>query len=415
MRAIKKVNLSAYVWVWLVNPLLAALPLMRDFGRQRNMLPFLLLSFFFGLSFVLVPGSGIDATRYAAELAFHHEAGTSFSKYIGGVYSEGSKVDLYQPLVTWTVSRFTGNYQWLFGMFSLVFGYFWFKVLLLIRQQIRIPFRGLVLAAFLLVALINPIWSINGVRMWTAVQMFFYGLLVFHVQGQKKAWIWLVLPVFVHFSLAFPLALYLVLRFVPVRSVQPFFYGYLATFFVGELDLDLVRSYFELLPGFLQSRKAYLNEAYVEQIAKADKNLGTHVLVAKFLQRYSMVATVLFIYYFYYVRSRLRLGKPHTVFVLALLYSSFSNLLLQIPSGGRYIVLSNLLLLVSLIYFLSESNFRIPAVWKYLLLVSFSLVGIFKIREGFDFIGIFFIIGNPVINLLVQDTTPLIVFIKSLL
>lgn len=411
----KRLNLHTYLVIWLINPFIAAIPLFRDFGYRKQMLPFLLLSFFFGLSFVLVPGSGVDASRYADELAYLHEESVSFSDYMGSVYTEGTKVDLYQPVLTWLVSRFTANYQWLFGIFSLVFGYFWFKVLLLIRQQIRIPFRGLVLFAFLLLALINPIWSINGVRMWTAVQIFFYGLLLFQVQGQRKAWIWLVLPVFVHFSLAFPLALYLVFRFLSVRSIQLYFYGYLGTFFVGELDLDLVRSYFELLPGFMQSRKVYLNEAYVEQISEASENLGTHVLVANLLERYSMVATVLLIYYFYYFRYKLRVGRAHATFTLTLLYSSFANLVAQIPSGGRFIVLSNLLILLSLIYFLSYSPFRIPGIWKNLLLSSFLLVSVFKIRIGLDFIGIFFFIGNPLINLFVQDTTPLIVFIKSIL
>ena len=70
--------------------------------------PYLLISFFFGFSFVIDPNSGVDSTRYAQELKQLYDSKVSFDAYFSQIYSEeSSKLDIYQPLLTWLVSQFT--------------------------------------------------------------------------------------------------------------------------------------------------------------------------------------------------------------------------------------------------------------------------------------------------------------------
>ena len=64
--------------------------------------PYLLISFFFGFSFVIAPNSGADSTRYAQELKQLYDSKVSFDAYFSHTYSEeSSKLDIYQPLLTW--------------------------------------------------------------------------------------------------------------------------------------------------------------------------------------------------------------------------------------------------------------------------------------------------------------------------
>ncbi|MGA9213158.1 EpsG family protein, partial [Kaistella sp.] len=253
-----KINNKTFIALWLFNPFLSGIYLFRNLKQNTSILPYLLLSFFFGLSFV-VSTTGGDSVRYTAELVTYHQQNISLSQVLNQFYEDGnSTLDVYQPLVTWAVSIFTANTKVLFAIFALVFGYFWFKSLLIIRSNIDIPLKGLAGLAFLLLALINPIWNINGVRMWTAVGIFFYGIILLYLQNSKRGWFFLILPMFIHFSLIISLILYLLYRVIPSKNKTALLVLFIFTFFLGELNLDVVREYFELLPGIIQTKQGYL-------------------------------------------------------------------------------------------------------------------------------------------------------------
>lgn len=197
--------------LWLINPFLSLIYLLRNFGKHQVLWPFLLVSFFFGFSFVIDPGSYVDSTRYARDLRLAHEEQATFQEYVLERYlgGDGGELDIYQPTLTWLVSLFTSDYRWLFGLYALVFGYFWFKSLLLIRQYLSPDLATLSVIVLVTIAVINPIWSINGVRMWTAIQIFFYGLLMLYLQGKTyKCWLIMAAAPLIHFSLAIGLVVF---------------------------------------------------------------------------------------------------------------------------------------------------------------------------------------------------------------
>ncbi|MBO3100180.1 EpsG family protein [Gelidibacter pelagius] len=410
-----QVDKKIFLALWIFNPFVSAIYLFKNFKQNRRIYPYLFLSFFFGLSFV-VSTTGADSERYALQLLQYHRQNISLFEVIGDFYNEeGTKLDIYQPLVTWFISLFTDNVKVLFAFFALVFGYFWFKSLLLIRSHIQIPLKGLVLLTFLFLAFTNPIWLINGVRMWTAVGCFFYGLVVLHLEKDKKGWFYLVLPMFIHFSLIIALVVYILYVIIPYKNKTIlFFAAFLFTFFLGELDLDIFRSYFEQAPEFLEKKGSYLNEDYVERVSEAKEQFAFHVILARHLSRYSILAITILMYY-YYSRNKRKITDDYfnVIFTLGLFFASFSNLASNIPSGGRFVVLSNLIVLTAFLFLLNQ-RIRMNRAIKLLLSGSIIFVIIFRIREGLDYIGPFFFIGNPVVNWFVEDIT-LIDAIKSLL
>jgi hypothetical protein len=378
--------------------------------------PYLLLSFFFGISFVIAPNSNADSTRYARELKDLYENQITFETYFSQIYSEeSSKLDIYQPLITWFVSQFTGNYQWLFGIYAMVFGFFWFKAIRLARSLLPDRLSKFFVLLLLFFAFINPIWSINGVRMWTAVGMFFYGLLLLHFVNNKKGYLFILLPLFVHFSLTIALALYIAYRFLPTKNFTILYGIYVLTFFVGELDLGVIRSYFELLPGFVQSRQGYLNEEYAEGVKAATEQYASHIKLYRNVLKYLIIAVVSWIYFSMFYKKSKSISKFTHFFALALIFSAFSNLASQIPSGGRFAILSNLLVVFSFIWYLSrEVNGYIPKSFQSISKLILLFIVIVQIRIGADYFGAFLFIGNPVVNLFIQDTTPFIDFVKAI-
>lgn len=410
-----RLDKKTFLVLWIFNPFISAIYLFKNFKQNRRIYPYLFISFFFGLSFV-VSTSGADSEYYASQLKQYHRQNISLFQVIGDFYSEeGAKLDIYQPLVTWFISLFTDNVKVLFAFFALVFGYFWFKSLILIRSNIHIPFKGLVLLIFLFLALTNPIWNINGVRMWTAVGCFFYGLVILHLEKDKKGWIYLVLPMFIHFSLLIALVVYALYVVTPYKNKTIlFFSAFIFTFFLGELDLEIIRGYFEKAPEFLENKGSYLNEEYVEKVSEAKERFAGHVILARTLAKYSVFFVTILMYYYYTLyKSKITNHYFHVIFTLGLFFASFSNLASNIPSGGRFAVLSNLIILTAFLLLLNQ-RIKINAFIKMLLSCSLMFVIIFKIREVLDFIGPFFFIGNPIMNWFVEDR-PLIDAIKSLL
>lgn len=400
--------------LWLFNPFISAVLLFRRMKWENSISPYLLISFFFGFSFVIPPDTLADSSRYADELKLLYETPVTLETYFSQVYSEGgTKLDIYQLLLTWLVSQFTGNYQWLFGIYALVFGYFWFKSIRLARLLLPNSLNSFFVLLLLFFALINPIWSINGVRMWTAVGVFFYGILTIHFLDNKNGYLLLVLPLFIHFSLAIALAIYIAYRFLPIKNFRLLFIIYVLTFFIGELNLDIIRSYFELLPSFFLSRQTYLNQDYVVDIKENSQQVAIHIRLYYLFLKYLIIMIVTWIFFSFFNKQLVKFSKFTHFFGLALIFSAFSNLASIIPVGGRFTVLSNLMVVFSFIWYLSEKiKGTIPKIFQKMAIVVLLFIVIVQIRMGADYFGVFLFIGNPILNLFIQDTTPFIDFIK---
>lgn len=408
-----KFDKKSFLVMWLVNPLISAVYLFKNFKLNNSIFPYLLLSIFFGISFV-VSTTGGDSQAYALELEEYRIKDVSIGELFSGFYSAGSTtIDIYQPLVTWVVSQFTGNVKVLFAVYSLVFGFFLFKSLIIVRSHLDIKLKGLALLVFLLLALMNPLWNINGVRMWTAVAAFFYGMVSIHIQHSRTAWVYLALSMLIHFSMFMPFAIYLGYRFIPYKNMSVLMALYVITFFLGELNLDIFKKYFLLLPGFMQSREGYLSEEYIDVINQMAEAKSFFYKSAVLALKWSMFGVASLIYFYTIYKNKIKDKYMNEFFHMALIFMSFSNIVKVVPSGGRFVILSNLILLTAFLFFINK-NIRMHPVLKSILKLATLLVVVFKIREGVEYIGILLFVGNPLVNWFVNDT-PLIEFIKSFL
>lgn len=404
-----------YFILWLINPFISTLYLLKNFRNVQSIWPFLLVSLFFGLSFVLDPTGAADSMRYADELEEIYVQQTSFSEYIvGGYLARDRDLDLYQPLVTWLVSRFTNNYKFLFVVFAVVFGYFWFKSLMLIRKELTSHLAFLSAIVFLVLALTNPIWNINGVRMWTAMHVFFYGFLLLHLQGKTKGWVFMAISPLIHFSLSIPLFVFIVYKFVPIKSIHLFFGVYVLAFFLGELDLALIREQFEQLPEFLQSKKSYLGETYVEKIQEDYGMYSWHVVFASILIQYTAFFMILWMYLQRFRKSDFENSLFIRIFGFTIFFSAFALLVSKIPSGGRFMILSNSLVYVSFLLFLNQNQQSVFKLLQTVLSLALIFILVFQMRKGLDYIGITYFVGNPLVNMWISDEVPFIDYIKSI-
>ena len=378
-----------------------------------------LLCLFFGLTFVVGEDEkrSNDALRYAEMLSYFHAKSLSFQDFFSSIYNpQEGFVDVFQPVVTWIVAIFTDNPKWLFAFFAFVFGYFYSRniwILLQFFQFNRVSVvSGLIIIAFIL---INPIWNINGVRMWTAAQIFIYGIFNYFLLNDKKSGItWVLLTPFVHFSFFFPVIIFFIFLFLTINFIFLFI-----SFIITSLIKDINLLFFEeqlslIIPKTFEYRlKTYTNIDYFDSIKEQMEVVGWHVKFAN-LSFSIVLYSFVIIMFSHLIRSKKVKRMLLVFFEFGLFIGVISNLANNIPSGGRFLVLSNSVLIAC--YFIFLSLYKMSN--KYLLLnviLSMFLIFwiIFSIRVGLDYSGFLLFIGNPLLAFFVTENTPLIDFIKE--
>lgn len=402
---------------FLLWPFGALVRSLRNFRTPQAKTIFWLFCIYFGFVFVFADPftGGADSAGYAKNLIKLHGNPFSWNALIASFYNgEDQTVDIYQPLATWLVSLFTGDPRVLFMLFAAVFGFFYAQNLWMIFNTINKK-AGLILMLFMFAyALVNPIWNINGVRMWTAAQLFLFGNLRYFLMNDKKGWIWSALSVFVHFSFLFPVAVLAAYIILPKKD-HWFFAFYIFTAFLVEIKLTQVRDFLSFLPDFLQPRvTSYTNEDYAERIGEAVNTTTWHVMWASYFSTWINYAWIVAVYI---RRKQWVKNYPqfYRIFMFALLMGGFANISAQVPSGGRFITVANGLFFALFVALLGQQkvNLKIRGLASVTIPLLLFVI-IFKIRVGFDFIGILAIVGNPLIAPFIDSQTPLIDFVKQL-
>jgi hypothetical protein len=386
----------------------------RHFRQPWSMAVLWLFCVYFGLVFVYGDPYGYgggDSTSYALQLIEFHENQHSFDQLWASIYSVNTnRADLYQPLLTWLIALFTGNPAFLFAAFAAVFGFFYVKNLWMIFTRISASV-GVILFLFMLsYALVNPLWNINGVRMWTAAQVFLYGNLLYFLYDNKRGLWWSAVSILFHFSFVFPVALLFAWLFIP-RNAGLLFGFYIATSFIKEIDLFEVRSMLSFLPDFLQPRVVgYTSEVYAEGLAT--RTFAFHEALAINAGRWVTYAWIIFAF----IKRQEWMNSHKTyghIFMFALFLGGFANIASNVPSGGRFVVLSNSLFYALFVLLLGKNYLRLY--WLKLITVPLLALSIvFKIRMSFDYIGFLTVAGNPLLAPFFGEQTPLIDFVKDI-
>jgi hypothetical protein len=391
---------------------------LKNFKAPGAKTGFILFCTYFGFVFVVSRDlGGADSARYAQLLRDMHQLTPSFENLWASLYSyETNILDIYQPLLTWLVSLFTDNIHILFASFAFVFGWFYANSIWILLKQIQNRITYPVLLLLVVFALTIPIWYINGVRMYTAAQIFIYGTLVYFIENnKKKGMLWAAASIFVHFSFLFPFALLIIYKILP-KKVTIYFIFFIFTLLVSEISLYTVQGYLRMLPEIFQPRvESYTNIDYAQGLQKSASYTNWYVGFSGIALKIAINSLLIVI--LLYSRKFLKNNKQLYEFAgFILFFGSWANIAAVVPSGGRFLAVLNMLSMGFIILYLIK--YQVNPQIKAIRLLSIPLLifyCIFTIRVGFDYMGISTFIGNPFAALLIEDNTPLIEFVKSFL
>ncbi len=377
---------------------------------------FILCSIYFGFIF-LVPKSivseAFDSEFYATQLKILNYNKLDLFEYLGTFYSVESKiVDVYQPMVTWLIANYTSNYHYLFAFFAIVFSYFSIKSIQLIFNKLDARFDYILFYLLLLYIAINPIWNINGVRMYTAMNIFIYGIFLIFINGQKKGLFYLLLSAFVHVSFVVPFIFYLSFHIFKNGRITVFFILlFILLLFENIINYELP-NIVNYLPDFLNSKLSYYVDSDYKDLVNEKAN---SISTALYLYNFSIslvINSILLVLYLNRKKIFNNAGLDEALFKFILYSYILVTIISVIPSAGRFYMLVHLMTLGLLISKYKELK-EIKNIRYYFnfIFIFISYFLIFSLRNSLDFFGISAIFGNPITLIFIEDQQSLINFL----
>ena len=356
----------------------------------------------------------MDSSRYVANLVNLYNNPMTWDMFIANFYSEESDtVDFYQPLVTFILSRFTKDGNVLFAVFGIVYGYFFSRniwLLLNLCKKSTVDQKSwLLIISFVCVI---GFWELNGVRMWTAAHVFFYGAFQYLVNNKRNGIAFVISSMLIHFSYILPIGVFLlfILVRIPWQALYFFFVG---SFTISSLNIKAISTKLEsVAPAFLLPRvTSYTNDEYVESVS--DLNESANWYIKYYSISLMWVIVLLFTLIYFSKINKFKEDKSFSnLFGFSLLFLSVGNITSLLPSGGRYVLVAQLFGVALLVYYHVRFRANLYTRWLVILSPLLYFFIIVSIRISFDTISVMTILGNPILALFVDLPIPLIDVLK---
>ena len=356
----------------------------------------------------------MDSSRYITNLISLYNMPLTWDVFIASLYSdESDKVDIYQPLITFVLSRFTKDGNILFAVYGIVYGYFYSRniwMVLDLCKGAKIE-RALWLIIIIFICVLG-FWELNGVRMYTAAHVFFYGAFQYLVNKKKNGIAFVISSLLIHFSFILPIGFFLLFVFVRIPW-RILYFLFISSFFISSLNIAAVRTRLEsVAPSFLLPRVTnYTNDEYVESVSDLNESANWYVKIHADSLMWTIA--ILFTIIYFSKISKFKEDKSFSnLFGFSLLILSVGNIASLLPSGGRYVLLAQLFGVALLVFY--HVRFKVDLFGRWLVLLSPLLYFyiIVSLRISFETISLMTLLGNPILAFFFELPIPLIDFFK---
>jgi len=402
---------NAFIF-FIISPFLGVIQAFKNYREKWAVNSVWFFVVFFG--YTMYRPESMDSYRYVLKLEKLYYSSLSWESFLLNLYNEeGNVVDIYQPLMSYFISMFTANGNVLFAMYGLVFGYFYSRniwMVLNFAKETKMNMNRWILI-FVFVSIVGY-WDLNGVRMWTAAHIFFYGAFKYLMEGKHKGMLIAALTILVHFSFILPVGLLALFYVIKLPWTFTYFF-YLVSFFISNLNLDQIGARLErILPSFLTPKiNSYLNEDYVEVISRVKVQTSWFVIYYSKSIDWVLVILLSVIYFTRKLTSKHE-KSFNNLFGFTLVFLAISNILAAAPSGGRYLMVAKLFAIALLFLFYIQYNNKFFNTWLYLLRPFLVFFLVISLRLSLDNTTVMTIFTNPLIVAFVDFPKPLLEFFK---
>lgn len=389
---------SYHLLYFFLQPFFTVLYYLRNFRAPHAKNVMWLFAIFYGLTFAIgEENSNADIVRYMAEVPMIEKMDMGIRDFLF-YYKSTGEFDILRSILAFTVALFTDNGFYLVIVYGIIYGFFfsrnmWF-VLDRLEGKIKPFTRILLLCLFLSI----PLWSMNGFRFWTAAHVFIYGLLPFLYEKKKKPLIWCFITPFVfHYSFLsalMPIVAYLILG----NRLRLFYFMFIFSLLFSEINIKSFNKAVEnYAPTALVERSSgYRDTDKVEELREsANEHKVWYARYYKNLMKYLLLIYI-FTFYSLYKHSIKKDKELLRMLCFILLFFGFSNFFSSIPSGYRFMNVSNLLTLSFIaLYYQNNPTPRVLYTVTKMTGIFFILVSIVNLRMSWYSFSVMTLAGNP--------------------
>jgi hypothetical protein len=399
------------ILVYIIWPLLAVFESIRNYRESWAKNGIWLFVIFFGFTFV--PREGNDSWGYVQSLKELHNADMNLSQLFRMLYVEGSRyLDVVQLLITFLVSRFTGDGRILFAVFGALYGFFYSRNLWIIISATEGKLGMVERILLIVIAFVIPIWSLNGVRFWTAAHIFIYGSLQILLYRNMKGFLIAAFSILMHFSFILPLFVLGAYIVAGNRTILYFVFFIVSLVISGIDPLILRTALLQYLPGIFHDRiYSYTNPDFIDDV---NYSYATATFYARYYKPVMRIGvSALLILVFLSGKKFWNSVKVKSVYSFSLLFSGIINIISGLGSLGRFERVAQLIGLagVFLFFYIVPKNHAARR-WFYVFL-PFLLFFLFTVfRKGLNNTGVYSLISNPVFTPFLPNDMALIDLIK---
>lgn len=337
-----------FLSIYFFNPFFAFLYSLKYHDKKwfKNALWMFVIFFGFSMSFL----ETIDAFEYKRIF----ESSLNFNKNINSFIEifntkVTGQVDFATSLIIYFLSKFTSNYHVLFGVYGLIFGYFYSRnidfVLKISNRKNLKSITGLVL----FLAIYIGIWQINGFRFWTASHIFMWGLINFiYLKNTSRGVVFIIISSAVHFSFVLPLLIFFIYNFIPKYNKLFITLVLLLSIYNPLSDLRMVEDYLKMLnlTEQIESKvEVYTSEDVLERLQQSSINTNPFKILNKFFNLFFIMLLA------WIVREKYKdISKEESLLLhYGLILAVTGALLSFVPSLGRFLNLASFIILYSVV------------------------------------------------------------------
>jgi hypothetical protein len=363
---------------------------------------------YYGYSFV-IGNKGADINRYKVIFDLHFSMNLSVIDFFNVLLKEGN-LDFLQPLISYTTSIFTGNFQFFIMIAGIIFGFFFSRNIWNILSIVKVKPRWYGILFIIIFTFLYAVWDINVMRFTLAAQIFFYGCFNHLVNKKKWGLLFVFISPFMHFSFSIAIVVFLFYR-VAGNFIKIYFICFIVSFTISEISLDVFKSRIDFLPqNYLEKSEDYINEDYKELKDQKTENKNFR---GKFYQLSLKLAVTILLSFIFLKRKNIRGNViAENLLAFTLLFIAVFNILSVIPSMNRFLFVGYLfafaLFYIYFNLFFKENEMVIIYISTPLIL--FFLI--MKLRIGLEFTGVLTLIGGVMSALFNVEDIALIEFIK---
>jgi hypothetical protein len=243
--------------------------------------------------------------------------------------------------------------------------------------------------------------------MYTAAQVFIYGVLVYFIRSNKFGLFFILVSFLFHWSFLMPIFILLVFNVAKrFLSLGVLVYAFFITFVLSISNVSFVGGGIQgLIPveGIQSKSMVYLDSEYIEKVSNTEVSFFL-TLNSLLIDGYFVVSLL----YFYFVYGgRFQKFKYNNFFLFVVFFGCFANILKLVPSGGRFVAVAQILFLAFiLLYTFKVNDFKFLRLQQlaFPVLIFFLIV---QLRFFINYIDFSFFYGNVILNNFLERGTPI--------